>query len=331
MRPTRRFGVGRIPRSVAPTFEFIPLPSSDSIDQFYFSMRDQKEETCGAYAASYLLRGLKFEKYQGQEISEDLLASIAGVNISPEEKERNRALIEQINSGAKTFEDADRENHAKLHTYSLPLVDNEEELGGSSEGVGRSIEEVSHGRISVVPISARGEKDQIVFQKEKFDKLVSLILQNCWRWGVQIILNLQCTHLLDPLRQRGNMLDVLLTLSKSRSKPLDSWKVGHFVSVAGFIFQNSTETTHVPRYFIIRDTYRKRGLNGVHLQPEESVRRSLVRSDGRGGGILLLLRKSFEREARSKIKQVLGQESIRYWDNGSPFRPVRPLEGLLTG
>ncbi len=109
------------------------------------------------------------------------------------------------------------------------------------------------------------------------------------RGDIQVILNYHTSKLIDP-NGKFYYLERILEFH-NYPEMFEKWKwiVGHFVSLAGAVeFENC-------RWLIIRDTYKKFGFNGYHLQPEEYVRQALLRGDGREGGVLLVV-KSEERE-----------------------------------
>jgi hypothetical protein len=318
-----------------PSFEFIPLPGSREIDKSYFSMGDQKENTCGAYAATYLLRGLGYHEFGGEEISEDLMAALAGVNISPKD-----SLARKESESYQFTKDDGRGAFTTSYLYKLPTTDKDEELGASAYGVGTSIEQASNQRLAVIPLPSttttrrrRGKSGRkVLFTRDKFRALISAIMQNANTWKAQMILNLECSHLLDPVLQSNkSILDVLLEfceesdVAANSEWQYDKWKVGHFVSVMGFFLAKKAKAKS-SLYFVIRDTYRKRGHWGVHLQPEENVRKALIRTDGREGGILLIVDRKFREKAKKELSQALDSNDFSYWNNGSPFRPVLPIQ-----
>ncbi len=64
------------------------------------------------------------------------------------------------------------------------------------------------------------------------------------------------------------------------------------------------------------DTYKHRGFDGHQPQPAELMRQGLVRSDGRAGGLLLVLASELLLEAIRAVAD-LGL-TVGSWSNGSP-------------
>jgi hypothetical protein len=69
------------------------------------------------------------------------------------------------------------------------------------------------------------------------------------------------------------------------------------------------------RWVLLLDTYKARGFEGYVPMPAESLRRAMVREDGRDGGLLLVMPRAPLEPARLAIES-LGLE-IRMWGNGS--------------
>src|SRR5262249_40415375 len=93
--------------------------------------------------------------------------------------------------------------------------------------------------------------------------------------------------------------------------PRDTWGVGHFAAMVAAWTRPSGE-----RWGVLLNSFKGRAFAGVEPQPLELVRRAVVRADGRGRGVLLVV--AAER-AHGLIDQVakLGLEP-RMWSNGSP-------------
>jgi hypothetical protein len=63
------------------------------------------------------------------------------------------------------------------------------------------------------------------------------------------------------------------------------------------------------------DTYKHRGFEGYQPQPAELMRRAMVRTDGREGGMLLIVPRWHVAEAESLLAGFGIPE--RMWSNGS--------------
>jgi hypothetical protein len=92
--------------------------------------------------------------------------------------------------------------------------------------------------------------------------------------------------------------------------PLDRWGVGHFAGIGAF-----WRAPDGRRWILLIDTYRDRGFSRYQPQPAELARQALVRTDGRDGGLLLVLPREALRAATAAVES-LGLE-IRMWSNGS--------------
>ena len=66
--------------------------------------------------------------------------------------------------------------------------------------------------------------------------------------------------------------------------PRERWGVGHFVGI-GAIWRAEDGR----RWVLLLDTYKARGFSGYVPMPAESLRRAIVREDGRTGGLLLVM------------------------------------------
>jgi len=294
--------------------EFLPLSNFLEVHREYSRMGNQMENTCGLYALTYILRALGYREYGGVELSEDFLAYLARTRIAPEErKARDEAMLKLI-YGEESVDEVFRKYGRVMYRYELLVSDKPPELGTSAAGVKYALETVTNGELVGIPIpSRRGEK--VFFTEEVFNRLVELLVSKISEWRYQALLNLQTSLLLNCINAYHDIFTVLLSRNPELSVGPNPWRVGHFVSLAGFI--RVIDEGRERMYFLLRDTYKNIGYMGYHVQPVSNVRKALVRDDGREGGILLIVSKDLAGEVENAIKG-LGLE-IGLWDNGTPF------------
>jgi hypothetical protein len=146
--------------------------------------------------------------------------------------------------------------------------------------------------------------------------LFDLLLSNVATWRLHAILNYESDQLLAP-RSAAYTPDNLRAPDVLERVPHDDWGVGHFVGLAG-LWRRPDGTP----WMLLFDTYKERGFDGYQPQPAELVRRGLVRTDGREGGILLVV----PRETLALVEGELSRIGIepRMWSNGSPA-PDEPV------
>ncbi len=294
--------------------EILLLNNFAEIHREYISMGDQKEETCGLYALTYILRGLGYREYNGVIIDEDYLSYLARTRISPEEENLRREIFTKILYGEITVDEALRKYWKIIRRYELPTTTNPVELGTSAEGIKYALETVTRKQLIGIPLPSR-RKETIYFTKDKFSNLVQLLINRIDEWGYQAILNVQTSKLVNMISRFHDIFLTLLSENPLNVLGPNPWHAGHFVSLAGFIKVYGVKETKI--YFLIRDSYKNAGYLGYHVQPLEQVREALIRDDGREGGILLIVRKEIARELEDSI-QAIGLP-IGLWDNGSPF------------
>lgn len=293
---------------------FLPLDKFIDIHREYISLGDQKEETCGLYALTYILRGLGYRYHRDIPIDEDYLAYLARTRISPEEEQLRREVFTKLLHGSISLKEAMEKYGKILYRYELKTTTNPIELGTSAEGVKYALETASDGELRGVPIPSR-RKDTIYFTEERFLRLVKLLIERIHEWRYQAILNVQTSKFINMISPYHDLFVVLFSEKPEAAIGYSPWSAGHFVSLAGFVKVKKEGSEKI--YFLIRDSYKNAGYRGYHLQPLERVREALVRDDGREGGVLLIVRKDIVEEVEREIKE-LGLV-IDLWDNGTPF------------
>ncbi len=291
------------------SMNFYPFSHFSTIHEEFSKMEDQKKELCGPFTLAYLLRGIGFKKMEKNEIYQDYAASIARVNITLEEAKRWREITSSIKKGLMSREEAEEKFEEVLYDFELPVTKDPKEAGCSTEGLKFACESITDWRIAVIPIPSRGDK--IYFTRDRFIKLIEL-LKELRSANIEVIANYNTGKLLDVEDRSYNLVNIILR--DSSFFPLSKWVAGHFVNLAGFWEFEGNKDTHA----IIRDTHKRFGFQGYHLQPLENFRKALIRDDGREGGLLILVPDENQMKVEEGILD-LGLP-LRILDNGSPFR-----------
>jgi len=294
--------------------EFLPLANFLEVHREYMKLGNQMENTCGPYTLAYILRALGYREHNGVEVTEEYLAYLARTRIAPEERRAREEAMVKLLYGEEDPSSIVKKHGKILYRYELLVTDKPSELGTSAAGVKYALEAVTRGDLVGVPVpSRRGER--VFFTQEAFKKLVMLLIDKIYEWRYQAILNLQTGMLLNSIGIYHDVFEIIFSQNPELSVGPNPWRVGHFVSLAGFI--RIVDTSGEKIFFLIRDTYKSAGFRGYHVQPLENVRRALVRDDGREGGILLIVAKNIAPEVEAAVKN-LGLE-VGLWDNGTPF------------
>ena len=280
-----------------------------AITALFDTLDDQRPATCGAYATRYLLAPLGYPTSDGVDTTrEDYLAYLAGTVIEASEVpdvDRTRAAVE-----AQGLSDAEAIERFPRTWYGWPLRSSDDDAitGTSPTGIARAIAEGSGGALVTLPLPARASDRAVLFTEERFDGLLDLIEAHRADWRVHPIANLEVDQLLDatgdaygPAALAGP--DPLSTIPRER------WGVGHFVGIGAFWHAADR------RWVLLLDTYKARGFEGYVPMPAESLRRAVVREDGRDGGLLLVIERQALDAAREATER-LGLE-VRMWGNGS--------------
>jgi hypothetical protein len=280
---------------------------ADLLDGF----ADQRPSTCGAYVARYLLGPLGFPVNDGIATTrEDYLAFLAGTVLDPEEAAtvdaaRAVADVEGLDdtTAAARFGDA-------WYRWPLRVSDDLAAVGTSPTGTARVIATASNGALATLPMAARDAAGAVKLTDTAWDGLLDLFVEHIRDWRVQAVVNYDSDDLLDPTAS-AYTADALRGPNATAAIPLDRWGVGHFAGVGA-----EWRAADDRRWLLLLDTYRGRGFDRYEPQPADLVRNALIRSDGRDGGILLILPREHLRAATEAVR-ALGLEP-RMWGNGSP-------------
>ncbi|QLG27420.1 hypothetical protein HUG10_07600 [Halorarum halophilum] len=286
------------------------LPGFPDVHETYRLLRDQKDMVCGAYALTYLLRAYGVNEVDGDPVTIDRVAEIAGTTLEPHNADRQALIEDRIATGELPSE---RAATWYMHDYfdgDFGVV--EDEGGTSAEGLVEACETASGGRVEAIPVPAVRDAE-IQLDAARFDALLGAMATGAV--PAQPILNYNLRHTLAPAGLLGHKYNVVALLAQwddpSYFRTMD-WDVGHFTTVAARVARAGSDE----RYLVVRDSYKTFGWDGYHLQPESYVRRGLVRADDhRDGGVLLVT------PAADTVRTWLADHGLEpgLWDNGSAY------------
>ena len=282
----------------------------ERIADLFDTFDDQRPATCGAYATRYLLAPLGFPEADGVDTTrEDYLAHLAGTVIEGTELEDVRTASDAV--AAEGLSDAEAIDRFPRTWYGWPLRSSNDDAitGTSPTGVARAIALGSDGALATLPVPSRRPDRAVAFTPEPFAALLDLLEANVAAWGVHPIANLEVDQLLDATSDAYEAA-TLAGPDPDAAIPRERWGVGHFVGIGAF-WRDPTGR----RWTLLLDTYKARGFDGYVPMPAESLRRALVREDGRDGGLLLVMRRGALDDARRTIEDL--DLDVRMWGNGS--------------
>jgi hypothetical protein len=238
----------------------------------------QKDQLCGPFWGALTLSAA------GHAVSQEEVALLAGTTLAEGDP------AEWLPPGASPRTD---------YTTPIPVAPDEASAGTSATGVARSIEELSGGALSAVPVAGPWSADTVVSLVE----IAAATAPEC-----ALIANLRTGHLWGSHAPARLLLDYLLG-SPVEAPPPD-WDCGHFLTIAACLGGPGGALV------VLRDTYRQLGWDGYHLQPAGAVAAALARGDGLEGGVLCACEAPATEVLAGRLREA-GFE-LRQWDNGSP-------------
>lgn len=238
----------------------------------------QKDQLCGAFWGALTLSAA------GHQTSQEEVALLAGTTLAKGDP------VEWLPPGAAPRND---------YTSDLPVAPDGASAGTSAAGVARSVEELSGGALSVVPVAGPWTIETVV-------SLIEIVADSAPE--CILIANLRTGRLWGSHAPARLLLDHLV--GRTVEPPQPDWDCGHFLSVAACVRGPGGVLV------TIRDTYPQLGLGGYHLQPAEAVAAALERGDGLEGGVLC----ACDAWAAEALAARLGEAGfeLRHWNNGSP-------------
>jgi hypothetical protein len=313
--PSRAVPRGLPPRRIAealfPEAAVHYVAGFDAMADLLDGFEDQRPSTCGAYVTRYVLGPLGYPVHDGIPTTrEDYLAFLAGTVLDPEEA----ATVQAARTDADRDGLDDRTAAARFgdawYRWPLRMSDDLTVVGTSPTGTARIIATASNGALVTLPLPARDGSRAVQLTDGAWDGLLDLLVDHFASWRVQAVVNYDSDDLLDPAAP-AYTADALRGPNAAASIPLDRWGVGHFAGIGA-----EWRAGDGRRWLLLLDTYRERGFDRYEPQPADLVRNAVIRSDGRDGGILLVLPREHLRDATDAVRG-LGL-APRMWGNGSP-------------
>ncbi len=305
---------GRIGRRFARLFpgeRLVPVDRAEAMAAVFDTLGPQRPATCGAYVLSYLFPALGFREHAGHDLrDEDYLAHLSAVTVEVHEVPLSEAIGRRVAAGELTEAEALERHGRQWYRYPVRSSADPVESGTSPTGVARAVALGSDGGLVALPIAARLELGEVQLSDVRWAALLELLAARAEAWQWHAIFNYELDQLLRPTDPSYGA-DVLRLPDVATRIPRDDWGVGHFVGLVG-LWQMQGGAW----WLLLCDTYKERGFDGYQPQPAELMRRGLVRTDGRGGGLLLVVPADRSASIANAIA-ALGLE-LRMWSNGSP-------------
>jgi hypothetical protein len=261
---------------LAETVGIIPGPPDFSL--LHERAMPQKDQLCGAFWGALTLSAA------GYATSQEEVALEAGTTLAEGDP------AGWLPPGASPRTD---------YEATITGAPDEASAGTSATGVARSIEELSAGALTVVPVAGPWSDDTVVSLVE----MAARAAPEC-----VLIANLRTGSLWGSRPPARLLLDYLL--GRPVEAPPPDWDCGHFLTLAGCV--GGPGGTLI----VLRDTYTQLGWDGHHLQPAAAVAAALERGDGNEGGVLC----ACDAPAAEALARQLGEAGfkLRHWDNGTP-------------
>jgi hypothetical protein len=300
----------RVVEAIFPQANVTYVDGWAAIADVFDRLEDQRPATCGAYATSYLLAPLGYRTADGVDTTrEDYLAYLAGTVIEQDELEDVRRAA--ADAEAAGLSDAEAIERFPRTWYGWPLRSSDDDAitGTSPTGTARAISLGSGGDLVTLPVPARDAEGDVVLTAERFGALLDLVEAHLDDWRIHPIANLEVDQLIDATSDAYRP-EALAGPDPESTIPRERWGVGHFVGI-GALWRDAAGR----RWVLLLDTYKARGFSGYVPMPADSLRRAIVREDGRTGGLLLVMPRTSLDAAAAAIGD-LGLE-IRMWGNGS--------------
>ena len=197
-------------------------------------------------------------------------------------------------------------------TYRFPVDVSADpsQQGTSPEGVARAVAIASGGRLATIPVPGRDASGRPQLDTHRWDGLLEVLAPRFLEGAIDVVFNYDTDQLL-AARDEAYNAQTLGRADASAVIPRDRWGVGHFAAMATLWRRPSGE-----RWMVLLNSFKERAFAGVEPQPAELIRRAVVRDDGRGGGVLLLLPTDDARRLIQELEAI--GLVVRMWTNDSP-------------
>ena len=240
----------------------------------------QKDNLCGPFWAARVLRESGFKTWDGEPITEDLVAFRAGT------------VLPDPHDGVDVPPGA---SSRVSYRYQLPTAP-VERSGTSAGALAEAIEAASGGRLRCVPLCGAWDA-----------RRVERLVDEAARLGSRLLANVRTG------RMWASRPPIEVLLAELDGRPVDEpeaeWDVGHFVELEMLIRGSRGSLV------VVHDSYPSLGWQGRHLQPPHALAAALERGDGREGGVLIVVPKAGV-EAAKALAAELGLD-VRAWNNGT--------------
>lgn len=244
----------------------------------------QKDNLCGCFWGSIVLRAAGVETYTGEPVDQDGVARAAGT-VLPDGDPAGF-----VPPGERSRQD---------YRVELPTASDPADGGTAASSLAAAIEWLSDGRLAVVPVAGPWSAASVVglaqAAAEASPKAVLVAnVRTGLFWGT-----------------RPDPAALLAYLAGAEpSGPEAEWDTGHFVNLAALV------TVGERALVLVRDSYRSLGWEGHHLQPADAFAAALERGDGREGGVLCIAPATDDDTLRERL--TTDGFELRHWDNGTP-------------
>jgi hypothetical protein len=248
--------------------------------------RQQKDNLCGCFWGTLVLRAHGFAEADGLAVDQDLVALRAGALLP-------HPSADDVPPGATPRQD---------YHLPIPVVDDHAITGTAAGPLAGAIAELSGGALAALPVAGPWSAASVL----------ELLAAAAAEGETTLVANVRTGLFWGSRPAPALVLDALA--GRPVESPPPDWDVGHFVSLAAVL--RGPGGTLV----IVRDTYQELGWDGYYPQPPEALAAALARGDGREGGVLC----TGTTEAVERLRGRLGDRfDIRFWDNGTPDHPPR--------
>jgi hypothetical protein len=240
----------------------------------------QKDNLCGPFWAARILNEAGFKTWDGEAITEDLVALRAGT------------LLPEAHDGVDVPPGA---VNRVSYRYRLPTVP-VERSGTAAGALAGVIEAASGGGLCCVPLSGAWDGRRV---ERLVDEAAGL--------GSRLLANVRTGR----MWASRPPIEILLAELEGRSvvEPEADWDVGHFVELEMLIRGPKGSLV------VVHDSYPSLGWQGRHLQPPHALAAALERGDGREGGVLVIVPKVGVGAAKALAAEI--GLHVRAWNNGT--------------
>jgi hypothetical protein len=240
----------------------------------------QKDNLCGPFWAARILNESGFKTWDGDAITEDLVALRAGT------------VLPEAHEGLDVPPGASPRASYRYELVRAPV----DQSGTAAGALAKAIEAASGGELRCVPVCGAWDATRV---ERLVDEAPGL--------GARLLANVR-TGRMWASRPR---IEILLAELDGRAvvEPEADWDVGHFVELEMLIRGPKGALV------VVHDSYPSLGWQGRHLQPPRTLAAALERGDGREGGVLVIVPKSGV-DAAGALAAEIGFE-VRAWNNGT--------------